>query len=197
MQADCSCPSHAASFLAGCITTKRILSGGEQATWALADRIKLHIGQKELYDMVHNRADIYSAEQQYNNLCEIRRSQVDRLIEDRQQHNPQIYWSCVYAKQTSSMCIILMGTPVQTGGYPRTPMGDLVDLRPGAPLYPFETGQRPAEYAALQGRHSASEQYPDQELDPGRVVAPASVYYTPNARPKYRIDPGQLPVHEK
>jgi hypothetical protein len=142
-----------------------------EATWGRVERIKLRTGEKELYEMVHERADKYSAYQQYKHFCDTHRSQVNLLVQDRREDDPQIEWSYVYAEQqTVFTLIIIMRRPVQTGKYRRTPLGDLVDLNFKAPLYPFKSGtnhprysgtmpcrQRPAEYHGMQSRHSASE----------------------------------------
>jgi hypothetical protein len=46
---------------------------GEHVIWAREDRVQMYIGERELYKMVHKRADKHSAQQQYNHLCEMRR----------------------------------------------------------------------------------------------------------------------------
>lgn len=135
-------------------TTRTILEGykfykadpnpGEEATWARAVRTELNMKQEVLSKMIHERAEDYSAEQQYKNLSRDQRAQVTQLTEDRRVNYPRMEWSCVYAKEnyyankarnphphnfeTVSMMIILMGRPMEPTKYPRTPMGEYVDV---------------------------------------------------------------------
>ncbi|KAJ5500612.1 hypothetical protein N7453_009663 [Penicillium expansum] len=153
---------------------------GQRSTWARAERIKLQIEQNKLYSMVHERADAYSAQQQYQHAGYNCRAQINQLVQDRQDEDPQTKWSCVYVKQTVFMLVIIMGRPAQMGKYPRTPMGDLVDLSPRALLYPPESG----DYGMSQ--------YPDHLYQ----VASTSPACTPFSYPEYRLDLDQLPIYE-
>lgn len=117
---------------------------GQKATWTRVERTRMHLSQGEFYKMVHKRADKISAAQQYQKLSATRRAHVNQLIHERKKFDPSVEWSCVYAKErdraskarnalradyeTVSMEIILMKRPLNTKPYPRTPMGDLVDL---------------------------------------------------------------------
>ncbi|KAJ5160196.1 uncharacterized protein N7482_007200 [Penicillium canariense] len=117
---------------------------GQKPTWTRVERTQMHLSQSEFYKMVQKRADKVSAAQQYQNLSDTRRAHVTRLIHEQKKIDPQVEWSCVYAKErdrpskarnahrsdyeTVSMNIILMKRPMNTRPYPRTPMGDLVDL---------------------------------------------------------------------
>lgn len=117
---------------------------GQQATWTRVERTEMHLPQSEFYRMVQKRASKFSAAQQYQNLSEIRRAHVNQIIHEQRLIDPQLEWSCVYAKEchraskprnahpndyeTVSMVIILLKRPMKTNPYPRTPMGDLVDL---------------------------------------------------------------------
>ncbi|KAJ5179049.1 hypothetical protein N7492_002259 [Penicillium capsulatum] len=117
---------------------------GQTATWTRVERTQMHLPQSEFYRMVQKRATKFSAAQQYQNLFDIRRAHVNQLIHEKRRIDPQLEWSCVYAKEsdrpskprnahpddyeTVSMHIILMKRPMKTNAYPRTPMGDLVDL---------------------------------------------------------------------
>jgi hypothetical protein len=117
---------------------------GQKATWNRVERTRMHLSQSELYKMVQKKANKVSAAQQYQNLSPIRRDHVNQLIHEQKKLDPSVEWSCVYAKErdraskarnahradyeTVSMDIILMKRPLNTRPYPRTPMGDLVDL---------------------------------------------------------------------
>ncbi|KAJ5677746.1 uncharacterized protein N7477_003379 [Penicillium maclennaniae] len=121
---------------------------GQKATWTRVERTKMHLDQSEFYKMVQKRANKVSAARQYQNLSDTRRAHVNQLIHEQRRSDPNVEWSCVYAKErdrpakarnahrndyeTVSMDIILMKRPMRTKSYPRTPMGDLVDL--GIPL---------------------------------------------------------------
>ncbi|KAJ5720163.1 hypothetical protein N7493_007041 [Penicillium malachiteum] len=107
--------------------------------------MELDLSQNELRKKVQKRADKVSAAHQYQTLSEIRQAHVNQLIHEHRQMYPQGDWSCVYAKQreraskarnanredyeTVSMQVILMQRPLKTRTHPRTPMGELVDLR--------------------------------------------------------------------
>lgn len=117
---------------------------GQKATWTRVERTQMHLDQNEFYKMVQKRANKISAAQQYQNLSATRRAHVNQLIHEQRRIDPNVEWSCVYAKErdrpakarnanradyeTVSMDIVLMKRPVKTKSYPRTPMGDLVDL---------------------------------------------------------------------
>ncbi|KAJ5218664.1 uncharacterized protein N7498_000763 [Penicillium cinerascens] len=117
---------------------------GQKATWTRVERTQMHLNQSEFYKMVRKRANKVSAAQQYQNLSNTRRAHVNQLIHEQRRNDPNVEWSCVYAKErdrpskarnalrddyeTVSMDIILMKRPMKTKTYPRTPMGDLVDL---------------------------------------------------------------------
>ncbi|KAJ6018373.1 hypothetical protein N7499_003685 [Penicillium canescens] len=114
----------------------------EAATWACAERTELRMKQEQLYEMIHERAEDYSARQQYKNLSRDQRAQVTQLAEDQRVDYPRMEWSCVYAKEsyyankarnpnrhdfeTVSMTIIMTGRPMEPTKYPRTPMGEPV-----------------------------------------------------------------------
>lgn len=69
---------------------------GERTTWARVERVALQIEQKQLYDMVHERADAYSVQQQYQHLghnCHNCRAHINQLAQDRQGDDPRIEWS--------------------------------------------------------------------------------------------------------
>ncbi|KAJ5737370.1 uncharacterized protein N7483_002495 [Penicillium malachiteum] len=118
---------------------------GQEASWTKVERIEMDLSQEELREEVHRRADKFSAGHQYQALSEIRQAHVNRLIHEHREMFPWVDWSCVYAKQieqaakarnanredyeTVSMTVILMQRPLQTLTHPRTPMGELVDLR--------------------------------------------------------------------
>lgn len=117
---------------------------GQKATWSRVERTHMHLSQSEFYKMVHKRANKVSAAQQYQNLSDTRRAHVNQLIHEQRRNDPSNEWSCVYAKEcdraskprnahrddyeTVSMDVILMRRPMKTKVYPRTPMGDLVEL---------------------------------------------------------------------
>lgn len=117
---------------------------GQKATWTRVERTRMHLDQTEFYKMVQKRANKISAAQQYQNLSATRRAHVSQLIKEQKKLDPSVEWSCVYAKErdraskarnahradyeTVSMDIILMKRPLNNKPYPRTPMGDLVDL---------------------------------------------------------------------
>ncbi|KAJ5971741.1 uncharacterized protein N7479_001659 [Penicillium vulpinum] len=164
---------------------------GQRSTWARAERIKLQIEQNELYSMVHERADAYSAQQQYQHVGYNCRAQINQLIQDRQDEDPRTKWSCVYVKQTVFMLVIIMGRPAQMGKYPRTPMGDLVDLSPRALLYPPESEKNYPGYSSLGGDYGMS-QYPDHSYQ----VAPTSPACTPFSYPEHRLNLDQLPLYQ-
>ncbi|KAJ5458153.1 hypothetical protein N7475_009541 [Penicillium sp. IBT 31633x] len=84
------------------------------------------------------------------NLSQDERAHINQLIDEQRRSDPHVEWSCVYAKEhtkpskarnarradyeTISMDVILMQRPMKSQAYPRTPMGDLVDL--GKPFHP-------------------------------------------------------------
>lgn len=203
---------------------------GQEATWTRVERTQMHISQSELYKMVQERANKMSAAQQYHNLSDTRRAHVNQLIHEQRRGDPQVEWSCVYAKErdrpskarnahrddyeTVSMEIILMKRPIKTKSYPRTPMGDLVDL--GVPfrldgddaqslanrrsdlIAQGKAQERLPELAAprFHPRRSQSWSQKDQPFIPGHVVQgplPRPVSVT---SPFTRLDLGKgtLPV---
>ncbi|KAJ6016321.1 hypothetical protein N7540_010912 [Penicillium herquei] len=118
---------------------------GQKASWTKVERMDMDLSQSELRKKVQKRADKVSAAHQYQTLSEIRQAHVNQLIHEHRQMYPEGDWSCVYAKQreraakarnanredyeTVSMQVILMQRPLQTRTHPRTPMGELIDLR--------------------------------------------------------------------
>lgn len=128
----------------------------EAAVWARAERTKLHFEQCKLYRMVRKRAKKTSAANQYLELPKILQEHVLRLIHDQKSLDPSWEWSCVYAKERrrackarsagrDSMTVILLKRPRNTGPYPRTPMGDLVDLDCRQDRYQSSNGPDKAE----------------------------------------------------
>lgn len=117
---------------------------GQTPTWTRVERTRMHLSQSEFYNMVQKRANKTSAAHQYQKLSATRRAHVNQLIHEQKKLDPSVEWSCVYAKErdraskarnahpadyeTVSMEIILMKRPLNNRTYPRTPMGDLVDL---------------------------------------------------------------------
>lgn len=103
------------------------------ATWYRVERTQMHLKHSHFYKMVAKRASRISAARQYQNLSEIRRAHVDLLLHDQRDSNPNVEWSCVYAKEhdkpakarndhpndyeTVSMDIILMRRPRVTSRY--------------------------------------------------------------------------------
>lgn len=118
---------------------------GQRPTWSRVERIRMRRTQNEFYGMVHNRALAIDAASQYDALNTEVRAQVDQLVHDGRQLSSGSEWSCAYAKECkgtasghdnafhdpepASVTVILMCRPLCTKIYPRTPMGDLVDLR--------------------------------------------------------------------
>ncbi|CAL5870839.1 uncharacterized protein PFLUO_LOCUS5080 [Penicillium psychrofluorescens] len=142
-------PSPILSHYEGYTLFKADPAPGQKASWSLVERTEMHLNQRELFKMVQKGANKVSAAQQYQNLSSLRRAHVNQLIFEKRKSDPQVEWSCVYAKERSrpskarnatrssdyetvSMDIILMKRPARTQSYPRTAMGDLVDL--AAPL---------------------------------------------------------------
>ncbi|KAJ5413670.1 hypothetical protein N7509_000297 [Penicillium cosmopolitanum] len=117
----------------------------QSATWARVERTRMDFTQPEFYGMIYDRAFEISAASQYQALSDERRAHVNQLIHDRRHQDPSGEWSCAYAKEhrrfvndrdtlerdddAVSMTVILMQRPWTPKAYPRTPMGDLVDLR--------------------------------------------------------------------
>lgn len=117
---------------------------GQEPSWTKVERTKIIMTQREFCRKVQKRANKISAAQQYQFLSEIRQAHVNQLIAELRPLNPNVEWSCVYAKERErpskarnnhrddyeivSMQIILMKRPVETKTHFRTPMGDLVDL---------------------------------------------------------------------
>ncbi|KAJ5370640.1 uncharacterized protein N7496_006732 [Penicillium cataractarum] len=117
---------------------------GQKPSWTRVERTRMHLSQSEFYKLVHKRANKTSAAHQYQKLSATRRAHVNQLIHEQKKLDPSVEWSCVYAKErdraskarnahradyeTVSMEIILMKRPLNNRPYPRTPMGDLVDL---------------------------------------------------------------------
>jgi hypothetical protein len=192
---------------------------GQKATWTRVERTRMYLNQSEFYKMVQKRANKVSAAQQYQNLSDTRRAHVNQLIHEQRRSDPQVEWSCVYAKErdrpskarnahrddyeTVSMDIILMKRPMKTKSYPRTPMGDLVDL--GIPSRLDEddahetTNRRPdtmpqerlSELAA-SGFHSVPPNlWPqkDRPLAPGQTITPIRLAQGPLPRPVSVISP--------
>lgn len=160
---------------------------GQKATWTRVERTQMHLSQSELYKLVQKRANKISPAQQYQGLSRTRRAHVNQLIHEQRRCEPQVEWSCVYAKErlahrddygTVSMDIVLMKRPMRTKPYPRTPMGDLVDLN-----VPFRLDENDAyqinhertNTAALPKLiaprfHTVPSNFWAQEGEPGRVV---------------------------
>ncbi|KAJ6038819.1 uncharacterized protein N7446_012629 [Penicillium canescens] len=188
----------------------------EAATWACAERTELRMKQEQLYEMIHERAEDYSARQQYKNLSRDQRAQVTQLAEDQRVDYPRMEWSCVYAKEsyyankarnpnrhdfeTVSMTIIMTGRPMEPTKYPRTPMGEYVDLRKHCQPHEGDMNHSrssvakigPSGYYRVQAQHSAPKpvrRYLNQGSDSRRVVPP-SVLST-------QLGSCQLPVYDK
>ncbi|KAJ5690067.1 hypothetical protein N7462_004459 [Penicillium macrosclerotiorum] len=179
---------------------------GKKPTWTRVERTQMHLTQGELYKMVQKRANKVSAAQQYQNLSDTRRAHVNQLIHEQRRIEAHMEWSCVYAKErdrpskarnahrddyeTVSMDIILMKRPMKTKSYPRTPMGDLVDLGMPFRLNRIEAHQidnvRPnmVAFPNYQAAPSAVWVHRDhQPFIPGQVVAPGCVVQGPLPRP--------------
>ena len=123
-------------------------SPGQPSTWRRAERTEMHLGKIEFYKMVDERASEISATEQYENLSKTLRDHADQLIHEQRLSDPNVEWSCVYAKEnkrrtkarnahrddyeTVSMVIILMRRPIKTKPYLRTSSGEVVDL--GTPV---------------------------------------------------------------
>lgn len=186
---------------------------GQKATWTRVERTQMHLNQSDFYKMIQKRANKVSAAQQYQNLSDTRRAHVNQLIHEQRRSDPNVEWSCVYAKErdrpskarnahrddyeTVSMDVILMKRPMKTKTYPRTPMGDLVDL--GIPFRLDENDvqkttnsssdtmpqERLLELAA-SGVHSLPP-YPWSQKDrprvPGQTKGPSRVVQGPLPRP--------------
>jgi hypothetical protein len=118
---------------------------GQRMTWLRVERTQIDFTQAEFYGMIYERAFEISAADQYQTLSDERRAHVNQLIHDRRHQNPSVEWSCAYVKEhrrivndrdtidrgygTVAMTVILMQRPWTPKAYPRTPMGDLIDLR--------------------------------------------------------------------
>lgn len=197
---------------------------GQQASWNRVERTQMHLSQSEFYKMVQKRAGKISAAQQYQTMAEIRRAHVDQLIHEQRRSDPQIEWSCVYAKEcdrpskprnahprdyeTVSMDIVLLKRPMDAKLYPRTPMGDLVDLASAhrqntihqkaieQRALDTKAEQRPTSMAPARHPPVSSSFIPSQTVTPGCVVQgplPRPVSVT---SPFTRLDLGQQRVPE-
>ena len=163
---------------------------GQNPTWTRVERTIMHLSQSEYFKMVQKRANKKSAAQQYQNISSnTRRAHINQLIDEQRRNNSLVEWSCVYAKEhanpskarnacrgdyeTVSMDVIIMQRPVGTT-YPRTPMGDLVDLgvafRPSLwsrrrdhPLMPGQNGNmsRPSILNGLRSQLAPSNGHPE------------------------------------
>lgn len=201
---------------------------GQEATWTRVERTEMHLTQSEFYKLVQKRANKISAAQQYQNLSDTRRAHVNQLIHEQRKLNPSVEWSCVYAKErdrpakarnahrddyeTVSMDIILMKRPMKTKSYPRTPMGDLVDLNipfrpngieahkinnmPPDPVFP----ERLSDIAHPRYQFVRASTQP---LTPGTVVGQGCVVQGPLPRPVpvtspfHRLNLGQPPMMDR
>ena len=128
--------------------TQACPSPGQPSSWRRAERTEMHLGQIEFYKMVDERANGISVPQQYGSLSKTFRDHADQLLHEQRLSDPDVEWSCVYAKEnkrpstarnnhpddykTVSMVIVLMRRPIKTKPYPRTPRGEVVDL--GTPI---------------------------------------------------------------
>jgi len=176
---------------------------GQKATWTRVERTHMHLSQGEFYKMVHKRASKVSAAQQYQNLSDVRRAHVNQLIHEQRRSDSSNEWSCVYAKErdrpvkarnahrddyeTVSMDIILMKRPMKTKSYPRTPMGDLVDLG----ISYGQNNHRPSRIMLPSAVHSVPPFMPGQVIGPGYVVQGPLPRPTPVTRSFTRLDLGQ------
>ncbi|CAI7634667.1 unnamed protein product [Penicillium manginii] len=156
---------------------------GQKATWSRVERTHMHLSQSEFYKMVHKRANKVSAAQQYQNLSDTRRAHVNQLIHEQRRNDPSNEWSCVYAKEcdraskprnahrddyeTVSMDVILMRRPMKTKLYPRTAMGDLVDL---GMTFTRQDSNRPSAIMMPSGYQAVPPFLPGQKVGPGYVV---------------------------
>ncbi|KAJ5098677.1 hypothetical protein N7532_005678 [Penicillium argentinense] len=162
---------------------------GQKATWNRVERTQMHLSQGEFYKMVQKRANKVSAVQQYQNLSDTRRAHVNQLIHEQRRNDPSVEWSCVYAKErdrpskarnahrddyeTVSMDIILMKRPIKTKSYPRTPMGDLVELD-----MPFRNDHNSTSAMMMPPGNPATKPFM-----PGQVIGPGYVVQGPLPRP--------------
>jgi hypothetical protein len=128
--------------------TQACPSPGQTSTWRRAERTEMHLGQSEFYKMVDERVNGISAPRQYGSLSKTCRNHADQLVHEQRLNDPNVEWSCVYAKEnkrptkarnthrddyeTVSMVLILMRRSIKTKPYPRTPRGEVVDL--GTPI---------------------------------------------------------------
>lgn len=146
----------------------------------------MEASQSELYKKVQKRANKVSAAQQYQMLSEVLQAHVNRLIHEQRKLNPHGDWSCVYAKERQkalkarnvsrddyevvSMQVILMKRPLQTKSYPRTPMGELIDLGPQ-----FGTGFSHPRRVNSENIHQASDHLP--QFHAGLKMPPSLRYH--------------------
>ncbi|KAJ5587509.1 uncharacterized protein N7459_003274 [Penicillium hispanicum] len=181
---------------------------GQKATWTRVERTEMHLTQSEFYKLVQKRANKVSAAQQYQNLSDTRRAHVNQLIHEQRRLDPSGEWSCVYAKErdrpakarnahrddyeTVSMDIILMKRPMKTKSYPRTPMGELVDLNVPLRHNGIEAHKLHRMQSNVMSPERRSEmappRYPSMQasahpLTPGTVVGSDCVVQGPLPRP--------------
>ncbi|CAI7582063.1 unnamed protein product [Penicillium pancosmium] len=183
---------------------------GQKATWSRVERTHMHLSQSEFYKMVHKRANKVSAAQQYQNLSDTRRAHVNQLIHEQRRNDPSNEWSCVYAKEcdraskprnahrddyeTVSMDVILMKRPMKTKVYPRTPMGDLVDL---GVTFTRQDSNRPSAILMSPGYQTAPPFVPGQIIGPGYVVQGPLPQPVSVTSPFTRLDLGRASTEDQ
>jgi hypothetical protein len=174
---------------------------GQDATWTRVERITMHLSQTEYFKMVQKRANKKSAAQQYQNISSnTRRAHINQLIDEQRRSNSLVEWSCVYAKEhakpfkarnarrgdyeTVSMDVIIMQRSVRTT-YPRTPMGDLVDL--GEAFRPSLWSRR-RDHPSMQGQNGSM----PRPILQGLQTQPATSSGQPgNPRQNLKTNPGE------
>lgn len=68
----------------------------EKPSWSRALKRKMNLSQAELGKMVQKRKKKFTPAEQYGALKKLRRSHVDRLIEESEKEDSRFYWTCVY-----------------------------------------------------------------------------------------------------
>ena len=100
---------------------------GQKSTWARPERTQLSLSQTALFKMAQKHAKKIPMSEQYQSLSKVKRTGVDRLIEQRKWDDPRFEWQCVYVKgnekpfkgknsrrgdfETVSMDVVIMRRP--------------------------------------------------------------------------------------
>lgn len=100
---------------------------GQKSTWARPERTQLSLSQTALFKMAQKHAKKVPMSEQYQSLSKVKRTGVDRLVEQRKRDDPRFEWQCVYVKGNEKP---FKGKNSRRGDYETVSMDVVIMRRP-------------------------------------------------------------------